>query len=310
MAQKKLYFLVGLFVTVGVLLGVTALIWVGASKYFQKGLMYVTYFDESVQGLQVDSIVKYRGVDIGRVNSIGVAPDQRLIEVAMKIHAQDLSVSEVVAKLTMAGITGIVFVELDRQKPGQEVKPPKLDFEPPYPVITATASDIKQIESSINQILDSLKQIDFKGISEQTMRTVKIVDDFVSGERMKRIVVNVEQVSANLASVSKKADAIMNDGNVEQVIVSAREAIKEARSAIGQVKTEIEGMKMTQTVGSINQLVEGTSKRVQLAATEVEVTSETLRRAAESLEGLVDRLNADPSALIFSSPPTRRIKGE
>jgi len=60
MGQRRLYFLVGLFVTIGVLLGAAAVIWLGASKYFQKGLMYATYFDESVQGLQADSIVKFR----------------------------------------------------------------------------------------------------------------------------------------------------------------------------------------------------------------------------------------------------------
>jgi len=54
----------GLFVTVGVILGVAAIIWVGASKYFEKGDRYVTYFNESVQGLQQDSAVKYRGVDV------------------------------------------------------------------------------------------------------------------------------------------------------------------------------------------------------------------------------------------------------
>ncbi len=57
MAQNRNYFLIGLFVTVGVMIGVAAVIWLGASKYFQKGSMYVTYFDESVQGLQTDSVV-------------------------------------------------------------------------------------------------------------------------------------------------------------------------------------------------------------------------------------------------------------
>ena len=36
-AGTGLYFLVGLFVTIGVMLGVAAVIWLGASKYFQKG---------------------------------------------------------------------------------------------------------------------------------------------------------------------------------------------------------------------------------------------------------------------------------
>jgi len=56
---------------------------------FTKGFLYATYFDESVQGLQVDSAIKYRGVEIGKVQSIGVAPDYRLIEVIMKIDLEN-----------------------------------------------------------------------------------------------------------------------------------------------------------------------------------------------------------------------------
>jgi phospholipid/cholesterol/gamma-HCH transport system substrate-binding protein len=83
---KTSNFMLGLFVTVGILLGAGAILWWGASKYFQKGSPYVTYFDESVQGLQVDSSVKYRGVDVGRVEQIRVAPDNKLIAVIMKIQ--------------------------------------------------------------------------------------------------------------------------------------------------------------------------------------------------------------------------------
>jgi len=66
MPRKTSKFMVGLFVTVGVFIGLVAIIWLGASNYFEKGLMYVTYFDESVQGLQADSAVKYRGVEVSR----------------------------------------------------------------------------------------------------------------------------------------------------------------------------------------------------------------------------------------------------
>jgi phospholipid/cholesterol/gamma-HCH transport system substrate-binding protein len=60
MARKTSKFMIGLFVTVGVVIGMIAIVWLGASKYFEKGATYVTYFDESVQGLQLDSAVKYR----------------------------------------------------------------------------------------------------------------------------------------------------------------------------------------------------------------------------------------------------------
>lgn len=305
MAKTRPYFLLGLFVSVGVLLGVAAVIWLGASNYFQKGSMYATYFDESVQGLQADSIVKYRGVDVGRVREIGVAPDRRLVEVVMKIDANNFSVSGVAARLTMAGITGIVYVELDRMKPNESGMSPK-DFRPSYTVIPSVASNIKQIEATINDVLNSMKQIDFKGISDQLLRTANSIDGFVNGKETTRIMANLNKASGNFSSLSEKIDRMMSDGSVSGVIVGARDTIKEARAAIVQVKGEIDNMKLEQTAGKVNQLVDITSRKAQTTLTEVEIAAETMRRAADSLEGLVDRLNGDPSLLIFSKPP----KGE
>jgi phospholipid/cholesterol/gamma-HCH transport system substrate-binding protein len=302
MAQKRAYFLVGLFVTVGVLLAAAAIVWLGATKYFQKGALYATYFDESVQGLQVDSIVKFRGVDIGSVRSIGVAPDQRLIEVVMKIDVKEFSVGGVVASLRLAGITGIVYVELDTKKPDVPTLVPK-DFTPEYPVIPSAPSDIRQIESSINDILKSMKAIDFKGIGNQVIRTTKSIDDLVNGEKLKRIMADAEKTASNLAAASDRLNRSLNDGTIDELLTEARDAVKDARVLIARIETEIEGMKVAETTGKIDRLVEGTSRKVHSALTEVELMSETLRRTAESLEGFVERLNQNPSALIFSRPP-------
>jgi phospholipid/cholesterol/gamma-HCH transport system substrate-binding protein len=305
MAQGRSYFLLGLFVIVGVLIGVAAVIWLGATKYFQKGSMYATYFDESVQGLQVDSIVKYRGVDIGSVRLIDIAPDRRLVEVLMKIDVKNFSVGGVAAKLSLAGITGIVYVELDRTTPGETTLSPK-GFQSPYPVIPSAPSDIKQIEGSINDVLKNLKEIDLKGISDQLLKTTKTIDEFVSGERMNRILADLGKASVNLASLTQKIDAMMANGSVDEVIQGARDAVKEARALIAQMKGEIEGMKLRQTAGKVGELVEMTSRKTEVTLTDAGIAVESLRRAADSLEALIDRLSADPSALIFSKPP----KGE
>jgi phospholipid/cholesterol/gamma-HCH transport system substrate-binding protein len=132
MAKQTTNLIIGLFVILGFLLGVVAIIWVGATSYFQKGATYVSYFDESVQGLQVDSSVKFRGVDVGRVETIRVAPDNRLIGVVMKINMRDNLQKNAVAQLKAAGITGIMFVELDLKKPGEPDLSPKIDFQVQY----------------------------------------------------------------------------------------------------------------------------------------------------------------------------------
>jgi phospholipid/cholesterol/gamma-HCH transport system substrate-binding protein len=305
MAQNRNYFLIGLFVTIGVMIGVAAVIWLGASKYFQKGSMYVTYFDESVQGLQADSVVKFRGVEIGTVRRIGVAPDQRLVEVVMKIEVKDFNVSGVVAKLTFAGITGIVYVELDRKKSDEPGLTPTR-FQPPYPVIPSAPSDIKEIESSVNDAMKRIKEIDFEGISTQVMKTIKAIDGLVNSDKMKGIMRDAGVAAAKLADASEKIDNFVAGGSVNEVVLEAGNAVREARAVIAQVKAEIEGMKMANTAGRVNRFVEKTSTKVDSTLTEVELTAETLRRAADSLEALIDRINADPSALIFSSP----LRGE
>src|SRR5512137_2817307 len=127
MAKKKHYFIVGLFVLIGLIIGVALIIWLSTSQYLQKGKVYATYFDESVQGLQIDSSVKYRGVDIGIVDKIRVAPDFRHIEIIMKINYEG-NLDNTIAKLKMAGITGIVYVELDHRKAGDIDDSPKITF--------------------------------------------------------------------------------------------------------------------------------------------------------------------------------------
>jgi phospholipid/cholesterol/gamma-HCH transport system substrate-binding protein len=309
MTHKKTYFYVGIFVILGIVLSVAALIWIGASKYFEKGSRYVTYFDESVQGLQTDSVVKYRGVDIGRVERIRVAPDQRLVEVLMKVNVARLSVDELVAKLSLAGITGIVFVDLDRKRPSDVVQSPVLTFKPPYPVIQSNPSDIKKIQASINDILDSFKALDLKGVLNDLSNTIRSIDSLANSEKVNRIIADISEASNRMASVTRKADAIAASGTLEKTMEGARNTLEEARATIVKIRGEVENMRLGSVAREINRTVDGTSKKVRSAAGEVERAAETLRRTSDSLESLVNRLNLDPSALIFSSPPVKD-KGE
>ena len=135
MSSRSSKFIIGLFVITGVMMCVVIIIWVGAADLFMKGSTYVTYFDESVQGLQADSAVKYRGVEIGKVQSIKVAPDYRLIEVAMKIDLSADLQYNATAQLRTLGITGIVFIELDRLKKDDRSTSPVINFKTVYPVI-------------------------------------------------------------------------------------------------------------------------------------------------------------------------------
>ena len=67
---KFSYFKIGIFVITAIVMGVLGVVVLGAGALFQKKSIVETYIDESVQGLDIGSPVKFRGVPVGRVEDI------------------------------------------------------------------------------------------------------------------------------------------------------------------------------------------------------------------------------------------------
>jgi phospholipid/cholesterol/gamma-HCH transport system substrate-binding protein len=131
MATEAHKFRVGLFVFISILLIITALIVWGAKAFGENAVIYATYFAESVQGLEVDSEVKFRGLTIGRVSWIDLAPDGELVEVLMNINEESnftVGPSNLV-RLISANITGMKYLEIEMRN-GRPRKEPALSFKP------------------------------------------------------------------------------------------------------------------------------------------------------------------------------------
>jgi len=296
MAGKTSKFMVGLFVTLGGILTVVAIIWVGATKYFEKGDRYITYFDESVQGLQKDSIVKYRGVEVGRIEQIRVAPDNKLIGVVMKISLRENLPQTTITQLKVAGITGMVFVELDRQKKGEAEQSPKLTFPSEYPVIPSRPSEIAKIMGGVGTVVDKISQVDTRGVFDQVKSTAAQIEIFFRGRDMEAIIANVKGLTANLKNSTERIDKLLAAGRMDEVMLEARDALKEARTLLAAVQEEIKGLNLREALG-----------KTQAIAREVKATSENLRETTETLDSFVGRINDRPSDLLFGQPPKKRF---
>ncbi|MDQ5986009.1 MAG: MCE family protein [Syntrophus sp. SKADARSKE-3] len=310
MARKTSKFALGLFVTIGVLIGVSFVIWIGASKYFEKGAVYVAYFDESVQGLQVDSMVKYRGVDVGRVMKIRVAPDNRLVEVVMKLQIKDVIKDDSVAQLKSAGITGIVFIELDRRQEHEIVLGPKLTFETEYPVIASRPSDIKQIMTGFVDVYERLRLVDFEGISDRTKKAATSVETFFGSKKLTGAVQNLELAGASLDLTLQKVDKIIASGQINQVLAEAQQSLMEAKHFITALKEEIREMKLAQQSEKVGRLTDKLDRRSQRVAGNMDALFRDVRRNSDRLEKLLERLQYNPSDLIFSHPSPRDDRRE
>jgi len=296
MAGKTHKFMVGLFVTLGVILIVAGIIWVGATKYFEKGKHYVTYFDESVQGLQKDSIVKYRGVEVGRVEQIGVAPDNRLISVVMKINLREDLPHTAIAQLKAAGITGMVFVELDRQKKGEAAQSPKISFPSEYPVIPSKPSELTKIMSGVNSVVDKFNQMDTRGMLDQFKSTAAEVQIFFNGKDMQAILANVKALTANLKDASARLDKTMAAGKIDAILAETGSTINETKALLIALQDELKSLNLPEAMG-----------KTQAIASEIKATSENLRQASETLDSFMTRIKDRPPDLLFGKPPKKRF---
>ena len=329
MAEKKSkYFAIGLFMLVGIIASTGVVIWLGASQYFKKGNTYLCYFDESVQGLQKDSSVKYRGVVVGTVDSISVAPDGKLIEVQIKVDLKNGLKKDMVAELKMAGITGIVFVELDLKKPREPDYTPDLKFTPPYQVIPTRPSDIKQLLDGAGDIVNKIGEIDFKGLSDEVKKLTVSLDKTVNSKEIKGILKNIDMVAARLNSdTHPRLDSILSkvDNLTEKldrtatslemavspdkkdgVIANANGVLLDTRTFIGELRAEIKDMKLGETSRKAGRLADELALSSAIITRDLESILDGLRQTSEGLDMLVERVKNSPSDLLFSKPPTTK----
>jgi phospholipid/cholesterol/gamma-HCH transport system substrate-binding protein len=287
-------------VTGGLLLGAAVITWIGASRYFEQGSLYTTYFDESVQGLQVDSRVKYRGVDIGKVQRIDVAADRKLVEVVIKVDLEGGLGQDVVTQLRAAGITGIVFIELDRKNPNDPLFLPPRGIRSAYPVIPSQTSQTKQILSSMDRIMERLEQVDLRGISDQVKQTSRAIEGFFTAGKLPQVMTNIERATAGLESSLRRIDRILAEERVNGLLDESRQGIAETRQGIAETRQGLaearqgvaetrQGVAETrQGIAEARQGITEARRLVTLLAKEVEALrpGEVTARAASVIEGL------------------------
>jgi phospholipid/cholesterol/gamma-HCH transport system substrate-binding protein len=299
MASKKTTFAVGLFVAGGITISMISIILLGMSRFMEKGSYYVTYFNESVQGLAIDSPVKYQGVPIGRVERISVAPDSQLIQVVMKIETGQGLKNNIVAQLKAVGITGSMFVELDRKQPDEPDLSPSLSFPSEYPIVPSKPSEITKIIRGVDEVLQQLKSIDLQGISEKikvaldaTNRVLVEVDIKTLTQKFNLI---MDQASRSLASVEETLKGV--EGITSEKETTIKAAIEDFREAITKTNQLLEG------AGS---LVRGADNSLTQVKQPIITSVKNLEKATENLNRFLEVLADQPSQALFGQPPERR----
>ena len=294
-----------------------AVIWLGAMQYFQGGRTYVTFFAESVQGLQKDSVVKYRGVDVGRVEQIRVAPDYKLIEVVMRINLHGQPEKEMVAQLRSVGITGMVFVELDLKKPNEPDLSPELTFAAEYPIIASKPSELTKIINMITKVATDLQSIDFKGMSRKLDHIFSVGEKIITDKRLDRSLDNLEQSSRELKRLlrlaNRKLEQVQPGKIQDSLMVLLGHTIKaatDARRLLAEASRQIKQAELPATTGEARKFVRRLGGQSDQVVDQLMITLQNLRQASRELEELMRDLRLSPRSVLLGQPPSPRGEEE
>ena len=191
MESKVNYTLVGLFVLL-LFAGLVGFVyWLEDSGGKQKYRHYHVYMAESVAGLSTDSAVRYRGVEVGTVERIGINADNpEEVELLLKIRQGTPIKEDTTASLKFFGITGLVYIELSGSS--RDAKPLQAESGT-IPVIPATPSTYSQIDESL------------RGLAGKTSRVLSRLDVLLSEKNLQ----NIEAMLAEITMLSRNINAQM-----------------------------------------------------------------------------------------------------
>jgi phospholipid/cholesterol/gamma-HCH transport system substrate-binding protein len=283
METKANYVAVGAFVLICFAALMIALLWLGGSQYTREFAYYRTYFSGSVTGLGDGTLVRYNGIQVGRVSKVEFDPhNPKRVIVTLQVNPELPIHSDSVASIASEGLTGGSYVEIDGGSQAAPVLARTMFGE--YPVIRSRQSTLQQLEQSAPQLLAKINRI------------AERLNDLLNDRNRKAFsetLANLRQVTSDFTKHSPQFDSILNNLNtastglntdlsdLHSVLQSARETTKRIDSLAQNVD------KLT---GDINTQVNGARIDQVLAQT---------REMVKSITRLSDELDREPTRLLF-----------
>jgi ABC-type transporter Mla subunit MlaD len=256
MSQKANYFKLGLFVIGAVVAGILVLLIIGTGRFFERKVVIETYFKESVQGLDVGSKLKLRGVVIGDVTKISftyvyyqqdlpVNQRERFVLVEAQLQSRlvggraaagDWSDIDNVRmevekglrlRLAPNGITGTSFLEMDYIEPPPPVLP--ISWEPRNIYIPSAPSTVTAIVNAAQDIMERLNRVDIEATIGHINRLLVTTNDRIAN-------IDTKALSQRADKTLAKLDATLDRLDTKKISDEATSLLAELRQTNAELK--------------------------------------------------------------------------
>lgn len=305
MSAQASYFRIGLFIITGMLLLAGALVVFGVGQFFKEKIYLETYVNGTVQGIEVGSPVKFRGVTVGKVSSVGflfteypqvdrselvnyvvivIEIDQEIFpgmfEQANLQRVLDRAVERGLRiQIEPQGITGLNYMEINYVEPSR-FTPIKVTWKPDHYYLPYAPGELTSILDSVNKMMHEVENLNIQGIGEKLLTLLDNVDEAVK--------------SAELGKLSQDAQRAFD--SVNQAVIDAD--VKQLSADTRRLIAEIE-----KSNNDLREILSNVEPASRLNADDIAATLANLRIISENLRAASAELSHDPSKLIFSRPP-------
>jgi paraquat-inducible protein B len=305
--------IVGGFIIGGTLLLLLAIGALVSGKFFTRATSFVSFFPESVRGLQIGSPVTFRGVPLGQVTGIEAFMSRQEsgidIEVTFEVNLdrihdpggganqiQGMHPADAARFLVEKGlraelqstslVTGQLYIDLDFH-PGQT--PRKLDMPTRYPQIPTTPTKLQLLGNRIEKLATALSDLPVAEIGRDLSETLLAIRDLARSPEIRQALLSAggagKDLSRTLSSVDRLVTELrskVGDVDVKQIVTDLHVTLDAAEKGLVQIRSTLAG-----TSG---------------AQRELSQTLSEISRAAAAVRVLAEYLERNPSALVDGKP--------
>jgi phospholipid/cholesterol/gamma-HCH transport system substrate-binding protein len=283
----------GVFMVIGCVLLVFFIALPIGFKISDRTKMYHSYIvGESISGLDVGAIVKYHGVNIGKVDDISYDPkDLTKIKVDIRINGDFPMKKDMYIQTGLLGITGLLYVEI--LGGSNDSKPLEAESEIPSKpsLISSITGKAEVIISKVELLLNHLNIL----TTPDSLAAIKKILDNVEGITavakgfMDEFSPDVKAIATSTKRTMSKMDTIAS--NVQAITGKIDRDIDLGQ--FGRILDQIDS-----TAVAMKNLSENLDMTVRQSREDVTVSMENLRETLENANELSKILMENPSLIL------------
>jgi len=275
------------------------------SKKEMEVIPYLMTTTSSVTGLKLEAPVRYRGVDVGKVDEIGIdAANSGRVSIRISVKDDTPITKSTYAQLGYQGITGLAYVLLGDD--GKSKEPLKSSYD---------EIAVIRMKPSLMDDGESL----FGSIIEITEKVNKLLDDENRGH-VKRTLAGLEELTQRATTVTKKLEpsleampALIHEA--KSVAADARSSLKKADVLIGSanglaLKLDQRVDTLTHALASVEEVGVAARAVGEETVPRVNVLIDDLSRESRTFGRVANTLSDNPQSIVFGTPPGRPGPGE